>query len=83
MDVDHPKPAPDVFLHAASKLRIAPKACAVVEDTPTGVMAGIAAGMYVFGFAANTPEHRLLEAGAHHIFSNMADLPALISRYHQ
>jgi HAD superfamily hydrolase (TIGR01509 family) len=83
MDVDHPKPAPDVFLHAASKLRIAPKACAVVEDTPTGVMAGIAAGMYVFGFAANTPKHRLLEAGAHHIFSNMADLPALISRYHQ
>lgn len=75
VDVERPKPAPDVFLHAASTMGVNPEACAVIEDTPTGVRAGVAAGMYVYGFAAHMPEHRLLEAGAHEIFSSMSALP--------
>jgi HAD superfamily hydrolase (TIGR01509 family) len=48
--VAHPKPAPDVYLHAAKTMGATPDRCAVVEDTATGVTAGIAAGMTVFGF---------------------------------
>jgi len=77
-DVANPKPAPDVFLLAAGTLGVRSSRCIVVEDTPTGVRAGIAAGMYVFGFCANTPEHRLRDAGAHEVFSEMRQLPELL-----
>lgn len=78
VDVDRPKPAPDVFLHAAKHFGAEPARCAVVEDTPTGVMAAVAAGMHAFGFSANTPAHRLEEAGAHQVFSEMRRLPELL-----
>lgn len=80
VDVARPKPSPDVFLLAARTLNADPTACAVVEDTPIGVRAGIAAGMHVFGFSANTPQHRLEQAGAHAIFSEMSQLPSLLRR---
>ncbi|MGK7889495.1 MAG: HAD family hydrolase [Leptolyngbyaceae cyanobacterium] len=80
-EVNNPKPAPDVFLHAAAQMGVDPKACAVIEDTPTGVKAGVAAGMYVYGVAACTPEHRLKTAGAHEIFSNMEILPQLFAEH--
>jgi HAD superfamily hydrolase (TIGR01509 family) len=48
--VANPKPAPDVYLHAARTMGASPARCAVVEDTATGVKAGVAAGMTVFGF---------------------------------
>jgi HAD superfamily hydrolase (TIGR01509 family) len=78
-DVANPKPAPDLFLLAARRNGVEPGACAVVEDSPVGVQAGVAAGMYVFGFAAHTPAARLREAGAHAIFTNMACLPYLLT----
>lgn len=77
-DVARPKPSPDVFLLAARTFGVDPSACAVVEDSPTGVCAGAAAGMHVFGFSAHTPRHRLSEAGAHHVFSDMRQLPGLL-----
>ena len=77
-EVARPKPFPDVFLHAAKQSGVAAPACAVIEDTPTGVKAGVAAGMTVFGFCAHTPRHRLLEAGAHHTFDRMRDLARLL-----
>ncbi|WP_268872070.1 HAD family hydrolase [Xanthomonas massiliensis] len=46
-DVVRPKPAPDVYLLAASRLQVAPGACLVLEDSPTGVRAALAAGMTV------------------------------------
>ena len=82
-DVERPKPAPDVFLLAAERLRAKPSRCAVVEDTPTGVRAAVAAGMHVFGFSANTPEQRLKEAGAHEVFSNMHLFPQLLNEAKQ
>ena len=78
LDVENPKPAPDVFLFAANRLGARPSRCAVVEDTPTGVRAGVTAGMHVFGFCVNTPEHRLRDAGAHVIFSDMRQLTRLL-----
>ena len=48
-EVEHGKPAPDMFLLAAEKLALPPAACVVVEDSPPGVAAGIAAGMPTLG----------------------------------
>jgi HAD superfamily hydrolase (TIGR01509 family) len=45
-EVEHGKPAPDMFLLAASRLGVEPAACVVVEDSPPGVQAGRAAGMF-------------------------------------
>ena len=78
-EVAQSKPFPDVFLHAARQHGVMPADCAVIEDTPTGVRAGVAAGMTVFGYCALTPKQRLIEAGAHHTFERMRDLPGLIS----
>lgn len=58
------KPAPDVFLHAAKVMGVAPEECLVVEDSPNGVLAARAAGMDVLGYAAMMPRERLTAAGA-------------------
>ena len=72
------KPAPDLFMHAAARSGVAPSRCLVIEDSPAGVKAGIAAGMTVFGYAALTKPDVLRDAGAHRVFSSMSELPALI-----
>jgi len=51
-DVPHEKPAPDLFLAAASALSVEPEACLVVEDSAPGIAAARAAGMTVVGFTA-------------------------------
>ena len=47
-EIEHGKPAPDIYLLAAERLGMWPEECAVVEDSPNGVRAGAAAGMPVF-----------------------------------
>ena len=42
--VEHGKPAPDIYLYAASKLGLKPEECLVLEDSPTGLMAAYRAG---------------------------------------
>jgi len=78
-EVARGKPFPDVFLYAAAKFGAAASKCAVVEDTPTGVAAGVAAGMTVYGYCGLTPQHRLKEAGAHYTFDSMSQLPKLLA----
>lgn len=77
------KPAPDVYLAAAAALGVDPQRCAVVEDTVTGVMAGVAAGATVFGYSPAEAGHdapaALRGAGAHAIFIHLSDLPGLIA----
>lgn len=75
-DVAHGKPAPDLFLHAASSMGVKPADCVVVEDSPLGVAAANAAGMKVFGFAAMTDPAKLASADA--IFHQMTALPELL-----
>jgi len=78
-DVARPKPAPDLFLHAAKSMGVAPSRSAVIEDTPTGARAGKAAGMIVFGFAGGTSSAReALEAEGAKVFGAMATLATLI-----
>ncbi len=49
-DVENAKPAPDIYLLAAKKLAVEPQDCVVIEDSPNGVRAGVAAGMNVVAF---------------------------------
>ena len=72
--VARPKPAPDVYLHAAAHMGVAPAHCLVIEDSPSGVQAGVAAGMTVYGHACHLPAQRLLDAGATRTFANMTQL---------
>jgi len=77
-DVAHGKPAPDLFLHAAAAMGATPSRVAVIEDSPLGVEAAIAAGMTVLGYCAFTPEARLAAATVR--FDAMAALPGLLAR---
>jgi beta-phosphoglucomutase-like phosphatase (HAD superfamily) len=76
------KPAPDVYLAAATAVAVAPARCAVIEDTVTGVAAGIAAGATVFGYSPPEAGHdapdALRRAGASEVFTAMSQLPALL-----
>lgn len=80
-DVLRPKPAPDVYLKAANDAGIPPERCVVIEDSSNGAKAGQAAGMTVFGFAADTDRARLAPF-CDHIFDHMHQLPALLSLPH-
>ena len=75
------KPFPDVYLAAAKALNADPAQCLVVEDTVTGVQAGVAAGATVWGYFPADQGHasaeQLLEAGAACVFGDMGDLPAM------
>jgi HAD superfamily hydrolase (TIGR01509 family) len=71
------KPHPDLFLHAAAEMSAEPAHCVVVEDTPSGVTAGVAAGMRVFGYAADSDETALERAGAT-TFDSLERLPELL-----
>ncbi|PBB18581.1 HAD family hydrolase [Mesorhizobium sp. WSM4313] len=79
------KPAPDLFLHAASSMRTHPRKCLVIEDSPAGVAAARAAGMRVFAFTggshASNPalKARLASTEPDFIFADMLQLPDLIA----
>jgi len=80
-DVARPKPAPDLFLHAAAACGYVPESCVVVEDSMPGVTAARAAGMRTCGYANGDAAHaaRLAALGAEPLHA-MADLPALLAR---
>jgi len=87
--VTHAKPAPDLFLHAAEALGIAPADCLVIEDSVNGVLAAKAAGMRCWGFLGGGHAHnglaaRLTSAGAERIVADWARtaqiLPEVLSR---
>ncbi len=76
--VPHPKPAPDLFLYAAQSCGARPSACAVIEDSPSGVTAAVSAGMVAFGFAAREDASQLAAAGAR-VFYTMSELSTLLA----
>lgn len=79
LEVSRPKPAPDVYLAAAQAFDIPPARCVVIEDSIPGVMAGVRAGMKVYGHAASTPAQSLREAGAIP-FASMSELQEILAR---
>lgn len=80
-DVAAGKPAPDLFLHAASALGRPPAATAVVEDSRLGIEAARAAGMAAFGLTGHASAESLREAGGV-AFASMDELPGLLERAH-
>lgn len=84
--VKNGKPAPDLFLHAAAQMGVAPTECIVIEDSVPGVTAARAAGMKVLGFVGgghcvDGHGERLRAIGADDVFDDMADLPRLVAAH--
>ena len=83
------KPAPDLYLHAAKTMGVAPEACLVIEDSAPGIRAARAAGMKVFGFLggshARQPGYRqrLASYTPDLLFDDMRELPRLLERMEQ
>ncbi|HEX5147287.1 MAG TPA: HAD-IA family hydrolase [Conexibacter sp.] len=77
--VERPKPAPDLFLHAAHACGFAPAQCVVVEDSVPGVTAARAAGMRTLGYDAGDGARaaRLAALGAEPL-ADLRALPALL-----
>jgi HAD superfamily hydrolase (TIGR01509 family) len=77
-DVEHGKPAPDVFLYAAEQMGVPPGRCAVVEDSVSGVAAGLAAGMRVFAYAGGVSGASSVALTGAVVFDDMRTLPDLV-----
>nr|MCU0801830.1 HAD family hydrolase [Paracoccaceae bacterium] len=82
-EVARGKPAPDLFLHAAARMGVAPARCLVIEDSLTGIRAGLAAGMQVWRFTGGSHLRGLdltppPDASPHRSFDDFARLTALL-----
>jgi HAD superfamily hydrolase (TIGR01509 family) len=80
-DVARGKPDPAVFLFAAASLAVHPSKCAVIEDSVSGVEAGLAAGMTVFAFAGGVTSADQLRRDGVVIFDSMRALPELLTQF--
>lgn len=81
-DVEHGKPDPEIYLLVASELGIPPEECLVVEDSPSGVEAALAAGMDVVAVSTPFTQKRLHETElipAEHIVDDPALLPEVVA----
>jgi HAD superfamily hydrolase (TIGR01509 family) len=77
-EVARGKPAPDLFLHAAQRMGVNPRRCAVVEDSRWGVEAARAAGMRAFGYAGGLTAAERLTGPDTIVFDDMRELPRLL-----
>jgi HAD superfamily hydrolase (TIGR01509 family) len=71
------KPAPDVYLLAASRLEMDPASCIAIEDTPTGLASAKAAGMFVIQTRSASSAFPPLE-GADLVLDSLLDFPDLL-----
>lgn len=78
-EVANPKPAPDLFLHAAARMGVEPSQCVVVEDSRFGVEAARAAGMASLGYAGGLTPASWLHGPGTTVFDDMAELVGLIA----
>lgn len=77
-EVKKGKPSPDVYLLAAKRLKIDPKDCLVLEDAPSGVKAGKAAGMTVFAIPSQYTKGKDFSQ-ADKVLQNLTEVFPLIS----
>ena len=76
--VARPKPAPDVYLLAASKLGAAAADCVVIEDSPAGAASALGAGMRAIGYAPG-PTHAAMVASGAHVIRSMSELTSAVA----
>jgi HAD superfamily hydrolase (TIGR01509 family) len=86
VEVERGKPAPDLFLHAAARMGVAPESCLVIEDSVPGIQAANAAGATAIGFTAGghcAPGHdqQLKEAGANSVAADAGSLGLIIAAW--
>ena len=79
IDVEHGKPAPDLFLHAARSMGFPPRHTAVVEDSPAGTEAARSAGMRVLAYRTELVAPEALAGPNTFTFDDMLTLPALLT----
>jgi len=72
-EVTHSKPAPDVYLLAAERLGVTPEHCVAFEDSPRGLAAAHAAGMFTVAVPTALTRHFGFEQ-AHHLVENLEKL---------
>jgi HAD superfamily hydrolase (TIGR01509 family) len=81
-EVPHGKPAPDLLLHAAARMRVQPGDCIVVEDSAPGIAAAHAAGMTPIGFVGSAQDAcvgaNLIAAGARTLIADMRQLKSTV-----
>jgi mannitol-1-/sugar-/sorbitol-6-phosphatase len=75
-DVERGKPSPDAYLAAAAELAVAPADCVVVEDTPSGIEAARAAGMFTVAVPTTHTTDQLARAQA--VIAVLEDLTPLL-----
>lgn len=79
--IGRPKPDPAIYLQAARACGADPARCVVIEDSPSGAKAALAAGIPCLGYAGHgpdTPPARQLAALGVPLFARMDDLPGLL-----
>jgi len=77
-DVQHPKPAPDIYLLAAQRLGKDPARCLALEDSPAGTRAAVAAGMTAIQVPDLVHPDDSLRALGHRIVDSLHDVRALL-----
>ncbi|MBL1241569.1 MAG: HAD family phosphatase [OCS116 cluster bacterium] len=83
--VPKPKPAPDLYLHAAQQHDVSPAECLVIEDSAHGIKAAVDAKMSVIGFYGASHcydgyEQKLKQAGADILFDQLSEIPGIIKQ---
>ncbi len=81
-DVEHGKPDPEIYFLLARELEVQPVDCLVIEDSPAGVQAALAAGMNVVAVSTPLTHQRLYESGLlppQHIVDNPKQLPTVVA----
>lgn len=78
-DVEHGKPAPDIYLEAARRLGVAPEHCLALEDSPNGARAAVAAGMVTIAIPDLSHAHpELFEGITPHVYDSLHDVARLV-----
>jgi HAD superfamily hydrolase (TIGR01509 family) len=75
-DIQHGKPAPDIFLRTAELLKVPPPDCCVIEDSKPGITAGLAAGMQVIAITNTLAANELRQAT--HVVRTYAEIERLL-----
>ena len=79
-DITHHKPHPQPYRFAASRMRLAPENCLVIEDSKYGVASAATAGCTVIGFASGFNNEALKEAGARWVHRRAPDIELRLLR---